>query len=119
MKSRKQKVLLFLLFFLTLCLVPNLVSGSSSIPDIQSVTQTPMDPPPNTLVNVVSVIVDRNGLENVSLFYSVNNSAWFSEIMLPLYGDNYNGTFLASIPPQTLGSHVSYYVYAVDTWIFN
>jgi len=78
-----------------------------------------MDPPPNTLVNVVSVIVDRNGLENVSLFYSVNNSAWFSEIMLPLYGDNYNGTFLASIPPQTLGSHVSYYVYAVDTWIFN
>ena len=116
MKNRKQKILIFSLFFLTLCLVSNIVSGSSSIPDIQSVTQTPVEPPPNTVVNVVSVIVDRNGLENVSLFYSVNNSTWFSEIMLPIYGDNYNGTFLASIPPQLIGSYVSYYVYALDTF---
>ena len=94
---------------------PYRVSCASSIPDIQSVIQTPIEPPPNTVVNVVSVIVDRNGLVNVSLFYSAN-SLWTSERMVLIRGDNYNGTFLASIPGQAVDTRVSYYTYALDTF---
>ena len=90
--------------------------SASSIPDIKSVIQTPIEPPPNMVVNIVSVVVDNIGLVNVSLFYSINSSSWTSEMMVLIDGNNYNGTFLVSIPGQAVGTHVSYYVYALDTF---
>lgn len=116
MKECKRKILLLSLFFLTLCLFSPLVSSASSIPDIQSVIQTSIEPPPNAAVNIVSVVADNIGLVNVSLFYSTNSSLWVSEIMVLIDGDNYYGTFLASIPGQAVGTRVSYYVYALDTF---
>ena len=119
MKKPKRGIISIFLFFLALCLFPLVVLSVSSIPDIQSVIQTPKEPPPNTVVNVVSVIVDRNGLVNISLFHSTNNSPWASEMMVLIDGDNYNGTFLASIPGQAVGTLVSYYVYALDTFDYS
>jgi hypothetical protein len=116
MKESKLKIALLSLFFLALCLFPPFVSGASSIPNIQSVIQTPIEPPPNMAVNIVSVAVDSIGLVNVSLFFSINSSSWTSEMMVLIDGDNYNGTFLASIPGQAVGTHVSYYVYSLDAF---
>jgi len=115
-KEYRRKILFLFLFFFALCFFPLLVSNASSVPNIHSVIQTPIEPPTNTVVNVVSVVVDRNGLINVSLFYSTNSSPWISALMVLIEGDNYNGTFLASIPGHAVGTHVSYYVYALDTF---
>lgn len=115
-KQPEGRIVALLLFFLVLSLFSCWIPKVSALPNIQSVIQTPIEPPPNTVVNVVSFVVDRNGLVNVSLFYSTDNNTWTSRTMDIIDGDNYNGTFLAFIPGQSVGTCVSYCVYAVDSF---
>jgi hypothetical protein len=87
----------------------------ASQPQILLTTRTPLDPPPGLGVNVTCLILDKYGLVNVSLFFSINNATQGIVKMQIIDGDFYTGTFLYQIPAQSLDAYVEYYVVATDT----
>lgn len=96
------------------CLLHIYPSLGASQPQILLTTRTPLDPPPGLAVNVTCLIMDKYGLVNVSLFFSINNTTQETVKMQIIDGDFYNGTFLSQIPAQSLDTYVEYHIVTTD-----
>ena len=110
-----MKTLIFLLIAIISLFSRVTLSFTSSQPQIIGVFRTPISPPPNFSVNVSCSILDKYGLVNVSLQFSINGGAPNIVNMQVVDGDFYNGTFYAQIPPQSNGTCVEYYITATDS----
>lgn len=113
-----KRLALIALLILTLALpVWNLQNVSASTyPQIISVERTPLQPTPDLTVNVTFQVIDKYGITNDSLYYAINDSSNFIQIMpVIIDGDFNNGTFAVQIPKETDNTTVVYYVEVRDT----
>ncbi len=95
------------------------------IDDIKLFTPTDNEPPyfTNTTVwpdtnytgpfPVQSKITDESGVDQAKLYYRVNNGSW-QELVMSAQG---NDIYSATIPAQSLGDKIDYYLWAQDNWI--
>lgn len=100
--------ILFSFFILASC-------SAASQPQITSVARVPVNPPPSFTVNVTCQILDKYGLTNVSLHFSIDNATETTTKMQIVDGDFFNGTFRAEIPSEPLNTYVEYHVSATDS----
>ncbi|HEX9971339.1 MAG TPA: CotH kinase family protein, partial [bacterium] len=87
-------------------------------PNISQVEQAPLYPEPNQAVNIMAEVADNDQVISVRLYYRTTASNFQSLVM---YDDgNHNdgnandGRYGASMPPQSDGSVIYYYVEAQD-----
>ena len=78
-------------------------------PVISDVKRSPGVPTSSDDVTVSATITDNGTVAEAKVFYSVNSGA-FNELLMTANAD----TFSATIPAQPNGSHVRYFVYAID-----
>ncbi|NHJ49922.1 MAG: hypothetical protein FK733_19170 [Asgard group archaeon] len=62
------------------------------------------------LVNITCTVTDLNGIQQVTLYYRVNNGTWLSITMTLVAGDTYRAT----IGPYAVGDVIDYYIVAID-----
>ena len=62
---------------------------------------------------VHSTITDTSGVDYAKLYYRVNNGSW-QELVMSAQG---NDIYSATIPAQSLGDKIDYYLWAQDNWI--
>ena len=79
------------------------------IPEITDMLQIPLSPEINEEVLVFAEVVDDE-LDNVTLYYRVDNGTWSSVSMVYVSGLGFRGV----IPGQSGGVAVDYYVVAYD-----
>ncbi len=81
---------------------------------------TTQDPPINSITSSDNVAINCSisdsfaGIENVTLYYSVNNSAFIPIPMNLVAGTNYNGIWNGTIPANSSGTVISYYILAFN-----
>ncbi|MHA1781621.1 MAG: hypothetical protein ACTSYL_12240 [Candidatus Thorarchaeota archaeon] len=80
-------------------------------PGLSGVDFTPTAPTQNDIVTVTVVAVDPS-LDNVLLHYRVNNGTWTEVSMAEASNNQYTGT----IPVQSVGAVIDFYVSANDTY---
>ncbi len=90
------------------------VPPDTTPPTIETPTINPTSPGPNDPVTVSVVVTDARGVANVSIIYTTNN--WTSvNVQLTAAYNSTSGVSTATIPPQTGGGRVAYYVVAYDS----
>ena len=77
-------------------------------PGIQEIFYTPTLP--NVYVNVSAVVYDLSSF-TVTLYYKIEDGTWIDVVM-----EDTGGRFNASIPNQIDGTHVTFYIEAVDAF---
>ena len=87
----------------------NLYFNADLIPEITDMLQIPLSPEINEEVLVFAEVVDDE-LDNVTLYYRVDNGTWSSVSMVYVSGLGFRGV----IPGQSGGVAVDYYVVAYD-----
>ncbi len=79
-------------------------------PQILDVNFAPVNPTTHDTVTITAAIIDsESGIVSVNLSYQVNGGTWNIETMIEM-----NGTYIASIPSQSHGDVVSFYISARD-----
>ncbi|MHA2003146.1 MAG: hypothetical protein ACW960_03470, partial [Candidatus Thorarchaeota archaeon] len=87
----------------------NIYFNSDLNPEIIDMLQIPLSPEINEEVRVFAEVVDDD-LDNVTLYYRVDNGTWSSVSMVYVSGLGFRGV----IPGQSGGAAVDYYVVAYD-----
>ena len=80
-------------------------------PTFSQFSHTPVVPPASQPVTVTVAAADPQGVASCEVFWSFNGGAWSSATMTRQAGDTFTGT----IPGQTAGTVVQFYVRATDT----
>jgi hypothetical protein len=62
------------------------------------------------LVNITCTVTDLNGIQEVTLYYRLNNGTWLSITMTLIATDTYKAT----IGPFAVGDVIEYYIVAID-----
>lgn len=80
-------------------------------PNVSSINLSNPHPDPGDVVTISCTVSDKtSGVKNVSLHYSTNNGKFWSLVSML----SHSTEFTATIPPQTGGSSVQYYIRAED-----
>ena len=79
-------------------------------PVISSVWREPLCPLVSEKATVSATITDEEGLLSETIWYSINGGAYSDVSMVHVGGDEFQG----EIPEQTDGSHIRYFVVAID-----
>ena len=96
--------------------VSNMVYGvppDNTPPTIETPSIEPASPGSGDPVTVSVVVTDARGVYNVSIVYSTDNFTSVN-VVLPAAYNSTSGIAKATIPAQTGGGRVSYYVVAYD-----
>jgi len=86
------------------------VASDVTGPTIESVQHEPLTPTDIQNVNVTCIVTDPNGVQEVKLFYRVDQGAWVNISMTLLSGSTYNAT----IGTFNYDELIEYYIYATD-----
>ncbi len=86
-------------------------SGGDLPPSVSNITQTPTFPTSSDSTTISADVSDDVGVSTVKLYYSVDGSNYTGIDMVQTKGATYQGT----IPAQSDGSRVEYFIQATDT----
>ncbi len=109
-----KKIIWSILLALALLLVIGINAPAHALPSIGTPSIQPTSPSPNDAVRVsVSVIDYGSGVASVSIVYTTNNWVSVNNTIQAPYNAT-NDDYEAMVPAQPSGTHVLYYVVAVD-----
>jgi hypothetical protein len=89
----------------------NSTSNSNAGPTLDGLSHSPVVPNSGQATTVTIAASDPDGLRSVMLFYSVDDASFQSTNMT----SNGDGTYTGTVPGQTTGRIVRFYVQAIDT----
>jgi len=91
------------------------VSSDVTGPTIENVQHEPLTPTDNQNVNITCTVTDPNGIQNVTLYYRIDQGAWLNISMTLLSGSTYNAT----IGTFNYNELIEYYIYATDDYVLH
>jgi hypothetical protein len=95
---------------------PNSVAVTNAGPNYHALSHSPIVPKANEPVSISVQAFDANGIKTIKLWWNVNGGTWQQQSMLPFTSsdDKCYVSYQATIPGQSTGTIVQFYVQAED-----